>query len=332
MLRKKGVWLFIFRNKKTKKYVKPRIKKLGIIILTVLVISLILEIRYLPSYAVTIDNEIIGYVNNKDSFNELVNEKILKSTDKGVAFVVLDNISYTFEYENRSLINDNNTLNKLKEKSKNIYKVYEVSNSNDFDSVYFNSEKEAQDFVNELKSDYKNITEDLTITPLYLETVATSESINEAKKTLLAELEEKQKEIEKESRTVNDVYLACLPVTGGRISSRFGSRESIRSHAHKGIDVAATTGTPIVACADGTVTYSSYNDGGYGNLVIIDHGNGVESYYGHCSKLLVSAGQVVKAGDLIAKVGSTGRSTGSHLHFEIRINGSQVNPQKYLYK
>ena len=70
---------------------------------------------------------------------------------------------------------------------------------------------------------------------------------------------------------------------------------------------------------------------GYGNLVIIDHGNGIKTYYGHCSKLCVSVGQKVNAGDVIAKVGSTGNSTGNHCHFEIRVNSTQIDPQKYVY-
>ena len=74
------------------------------------------------------------------------------------------------------------------------------------------------------------------------------------------------------------------------------------------------------------------NSGGYGNLVIIDHGNGVSTYYGHCSRIYVSEGQEVTAGDTIAAVGSTGYSTGNHLHFEIRFNGEQVNPETYIYQ
>lgn len=98
-----------------------------------------------------------------------------------------------------------------------------------------------------------------------------------------------------------------------------------------GMDIAAPNGTDIKAAADGTVTYAGWM-GGYGNLIIISHGNGIQTYYGHCSKLYVSNGKEVKAGDVIAAVGSTGNSTGNHLHFEIRKNGSQINPQKYLYK
>ncbi|MBR2744507.1 MAG: M23 family metallopeptidase [Clostridia bacterium] len=129
---------------------------------------------------------------------------------------------------------------------------------------------------------------------------------------------------------VNGVTFQYSPVEG-RISSRYGANESVRNHTHKGLDIAASNGSPIYAVADGTVTYAQFNNGGYGYLVKIDHGNGVETYYAHCSKLYVSAGQTVSAGTCIAAVGSTGHSTGNHLHFEVRINGSNVNPQNYLY-
>ena len=75
-----------------------------------------------------------------------------------------------------------------------------------------------------------------------------------------------------------------------------------------------------------------YTTGGYGNLVVISHGNNIETYYGHCSKIYVKKGQTVSSGDVIAAVGSTGRSTGNHLHLEKRKNGNQINPQKYVYK
>lgn len=292
-------------------------------------------IRYKPAYAVTFNNEVIGYVDNKDNFNEIVNNEILTSDNESVAFVSLDNVSYSFEYVTRSEINEDKVIDTLKENSKNIYRVYEVSNGDDSESVFYNTIEEAQSFVDSLKSDYSDLTENLTITPLYLETEITSEAIAMAKKVVNALAAEKQ-EIENqkkiESQTVNGVYLACKPVDTGTISSRFGANESVRNHTHLGIDIAASYGTPIKAAADGTVKTACFNDGGYGYLVVIDHGNGIETYYGHCSKLLVTTGQTVSAGDVIAKVGSTGHSTGNHLHFEVRLNGAQVNPEKYLYK
>ena len=122
--------------------------------------------------------------------------------------------------------------------------------------------------------------------------------------------------------------LAVIKPILGTITSRFGNR-SLGNH--KGLDIAANTGTDILACGKGTVTFSGWQEG-YGNVIYISHGNGIETRYGHCSKLYSINGQNVEAGDVIAAVGSTGRSTGPHLHFEIRINGEAVNPQDYLYK
>ncbi|MBS0576393.1 MAG: M23 family metallopeptidase [Proteobacteria bacterium] len=114
---------------------------------------------------------------------------------------------------------------------------------------------------------------------------------------------------------------------GGRIDPINGGHEF-----HKGLDLAGTYGEPIHAAADGIVIRADYDNGGYGNVVDIDHGNGYITRYGHCSKLLVKVGDLVHAGDTIANVGSTGRSTGPHLHFEVWINGAPVNPQPYLSK
>jgi murein DD-endopeptidase MepM/ murein hydrolase activator NlpD len=103
-----------------------------------------------------------------------------------------------------------------------------------------------------------------------------------------------------------------------------------RAAMHAGIDLAGPIGTPIYATADGIVGRSEWNSGGYGNLVELDHGHGIQTRYGHLSKSLVAAGQHVKRGDMIALMGSTGRSTGSHLHYEVRIDGKAVNPVPFL--
>ena len=116
----------------------------------------------------------------------------------------------------------------------------------------------------------------------------------------------------------------------GRINSSFGWRSIFGSYSyHGGIDIKASYGQSIKAADGGTVIFAGYK-GSYGNLVIIDHGNGKVTYYGHNSSLCVSAGSKVYQGQTIAKAGSTGRSTGVHCHFEIRINGTQVNPLSYL--
>ena len=128
---------------------------------------------------------------------------------------------------------------------------------------------------------------------------------------------------------------SSMPLTNTYVSAPFGNRiDPITGghEFHKGIDLDGETGDPIHAAADGIVIRSGYDTGGYGNVVDIDHGNGYVTRYGHCSKLLVKVGDLVHAGDVIAKVGSTGHSTGSHLHFEVWINGSPVNPRPYLSK
>ena len=117
------------------------------------------------------------------------------------------------------------------------------------------------------------------------------------------------------------------PVKGGVISSYYGYR---RSGFHTGVDYALATGNPVYASDGGTVSYAGWKSGGFGYLVVINHGNGIQSYYGHNSKILVTRGQKVAKGEQIAKIGSTGNSTGPHVHFEIRVNGKHVNPMRYL--
>ena len=124
----------------------------------------------------------------------------------------------------------------------------------------------------------------------------------------------------------------ALNPCAGRLSSDFGERVhpvSGNVKAHNGIDIAAPEGNAVMACADGVVKFAGYNSSS-GNYVIIDHGNGYTSSYAHMLKTLRKTGDSVKRGDVIGKVGSTGVSTGPHLHFEIRINDEAVNPRDYI--
>ena len=96
------------------------------------------------------------------------------------------------------------------------------------------------------------------------------------------------------------------------------------------MDIAAPAGTDIYAAADGVIVAAGWNTGGYGNFVMIDHLDGYETIYGHCSAVFVTSGQTVTRGQLIAAVGTTGDSTGNHCHFEVRVNGDYVNPASYI--
>jgi murein DD-endopeptidase MepM/ murein hydrolase activator NlpD len=123
------------------------------------------------------------------------------------------------------------------------------------------------------------------------------------------------------------------PVRTAAFTSSFGVRsDPFRGSAamHAGIDLAGPVGTPIYATAEGTVISAGWHNGGYGNLIKLDHGRGIETRYAHLSGILVRPGQQVKRGDLIGRMGSTGRSTGSHLHYEVRIDGRAVNPIPFM--
>jgi murein DD-endopeptidase MepM/ murein hydrolase activator NlpD len=126
--------------------------------------------------------------------------------------------------------------------------------------------------------------------------------------------------------------ILAIPIPGAPITSTFGMRfDPIleTNSMHTGVDFGAAMGTPIHAAADGVVVFAGVR-GGYGNCTIIDHGNSLATLYGHQSVIGVSVGQKVKKGQVIGKVGSTGMSTGPHLHFEVRVNGNPVNPLLYL--
>ena len=136
-------------------------------------------------------------------------------------------------------------------------------------------------------------------------------------------------------------YWASLPTiwpTRGWITSGFGVRRpgyrrgahgGIHRRFHEGIDIAAPRGTPIMSSGDGLVTYAGYRSG-YGKTLVVDHGYGLSTLYAHCSSLFVEEGKRVSRGMIIASVGNTGRSTGPHLHYEIRVDGVPVNPLQYI--
>jgi len=129
--------------------------------------------------------------------------------------------------------------------------------------------------------------------------------------------------------------LACVPSawpTRGWVTSDFGDRDdpyTSQKTPHAGMDIAAPHGKAVEAPAEGTVLFAGV-EGGYGNVIVVDHGHGIRTRYGHLSRLMVKAGEKVKRGQQMGAVGSTGRSTGSHLHYEVRVNGVPQNPRKFL--
>ncbi len=160
-------------------------------------------------------------------------------------------------------------------------------------------------------------------------------------KAIEAEIKRQEEEARKKAaasgktyktQSIGDIKFIWPCPASGRITSRFGARSSPTEGAssnHKGIDIGAPTGSNILAAAGGTVVVSTYSYSA-GNYVMLNHGGGVYTVYMHASKLLCKVGDTVKQGQVIAKVGSTGYSTGPHLHFGIRLNGTYVNPSNYV--
>ena len=315
--------------KKFKFYTKETTKYLNIVLIAIGFIISIILIKYKPMYEVKISGESIGYIENKQAINETIKNNIEDLNQANI-----ENIELTKkpEYELKLVEksqeeNDDEIIVALQKELEITYKYYEIASK---DEVIENVEDKetAEKLVNEIK-ELSDSEINLTInekTTNALEEV----QIDELEVAKANTIEKLNIDTTEEISNINGIKIATLPVTG-TISSRYGVSSKIRVSIHTGLDIATTTGTPIKVVADGTVTFAAYS-GSYGYLVKVDHGNGVETWYGHTSKMLVKAGQEVKSGDTIALVGSTGNSTGPHLHFEVRINGEHVNPQKYLYK
>ena len=293
-------------------------------------------------YKVSISGEEIGYVENKQALEETLKEEITENTDKTVEDVSLkDEPEYELKLVSRAENTEEKKLvDELEEEMTITYKYYEIAVQETVVEKVDTSE-EAEELVNEIKKESNSDEIDLSIAEKYTqneEEVNTSElevaklNIQETVENAIEKIEQQKEEQERWNAlpSINGIKLAVTPIEG-RITSRYGVSSRIRKSTHTGLDISAITGTDIKVVADGTVISANYN-GSYGNLVKIDHGNGVETWYAHTSKMYVKKGDTVKAGDVIAAVGSTGNSTGPHLHLEIRVNGEHVDPQDYLYK
>lgn len=282
-----------------------------------------------PMYTVYLGEEKIGYIKSKSEFEELIEEKLFNNKEENIAFIEPNvDIKYTYNLvEKETKTDEEQVLLAIKENSDITYFQYAVS-IDGVEKKYLKTEETAKQLADNIRTELGEEI-NISVQSVYSKELK-AERVDELANISDKIIQEEKEEEKKKASTIAGIYLAVTPVSGN-ITSRYGSNESVRDHIHQGLDIAAKTGTPIKAVAEGTVTYSG-SMGGYGNIIIIDHGNGIETYYGHCSKLYAKVGTTVTSGETIAAVGSTGNSTGSHLHFEIRQNGKYVNPQNYLYK
>ncbi len=329
-------------KKKLKFYTKEFLKFFNITIIALGIIIAIILIKYKPMYKVSISGEELGYVEDKQALEETLKEEITESSSKTIEDISLNEEP---EYELKLVSRTENTeekevIEELKEETTVTYKYYEIAvQESVVDKV--NTSEEAEELVNEIKQENNSEEVGLSIVEKYTqnEEEANTSDLEVAKanvqETVQTAIEKIKQQKEEEERwnalpSINGIKLAVTPIEG-RITSRYGVSSRIRKSTHTGLDISAVKGTDIKVVADGTVISAEYS-GSYGYLVKVDHGNGVETWYAHTSKMYVKKGDTVKAGDVIAAVGSTGNSTGPHLHLEIRVNGEHVDPQDYLYK
>lgn len=324
-------------------HTRRSIKLIILISLAVLLILACIASFYKISYSVTINGEMVGYTDNKSKLQTEINDYIEKGKSENTAFVQVENLpEYKVCLLKRDVqASDEDIFNTIKSAGTTYYRYYSI-NENDEEKLYVANFTEAEDIINQLKEKNSKNMDNITISEKYETQMQDFTTVENAVSSLY--VQKPQVTVAKNKTTSVGSVNTATTIAGGKvslgislarpvsgiISSRFGARSSIRSSAHTGLDIATSTGTPVLAAASGTVTFSG-RKGSYGNLLVITHSNGVQTYYGHCSKLYVSAGTTVTQGQTVAGSCSTGNSTGPHLHFEIRVNGVAYNPQNYLY-
>ncbi len=336
-----------------KEYKQSKIKYivLSVVSLVLICAAVVVTIlnTYKPMFKVTINNNFIGYFKSRQEFDEvyqtLVNEKL--QLDENAKVYLDTNPVFTQAFVKPSTLDNNNLYTSLRAQVRAEYKTYAVL-VNDEKKLEFQNKDEAEKYANSMKDQVKTlnvaIKEEKTAE---LNNVNNIESANAILKDVVSRYKpapEPPKPVVKQAQKPKpkarpaqanvkqtQQYVPVPAASGGvwptvsrRISCPFGGYRG-----HTGMDIDGHTGDPNVAYKAGKVIFAGWS-GAYGYLVKVDHGDGIQSWYAHNSKIVVSVGQNVAQGQLLALQGSTGRSSGDHLHFEIRINGRPVNPYPYV--
>lgn len=320
-------------------HIRTGIKLISVAVLATCLIIGFVSFIYKPTYSVSLNGEQIGYTKDKSNLQQKINEYIENGDGENIAFVQVDTLpEYKLCLLKKGIeANDEEIFDTVKQSGKAYYKYYAILDEGE-EKLYVASFEEAEQAINNLKEQNSANKEELTILEKYEAEPKDIVTKEEAISKLYEKVETKKTKTSSSSikfaSGVNStnkkvaIGINLIRPVSGTVTSRFGQRWG---RAHKGLDIGAPKGTPIKAAASGTVVSSGYDSSGYGYMVVISHGNGVDTAYGHCSALYVKAGQKVSQGEVIAAVGNTGRSFGNHLHLEIRVNGIAQNPQNYLY-
>lgn len=324
-------------------HLRKSVKLISLIIMALAIIVVAIAYLFKPTYSVSLNGEFVGYTKDKSNLQNQINEYIEKGDGGQTAFVQVDNLpEYTLCLLNRDVqTNDEEIFNTVKETGTPYYRYYAIAENGE-EKTYVATFEEADNAVKQLKEKNSTNKDNITIVEKYQTDLKDLVSTEQVISVLYKEpVKEEPKKVTTQTNTTRmasasgvntsgkkvNLGISLIKPVSGTITSRFGQRWG---RSHTGLDIGASTGTKIKAVAGGTVTKSGYS-GNYGNVIVISHGNGVETYYAHCSALYAKVGKKVSQGEVIAAVGSTGRSTGPHLHLEIRVNGVAQNPLNYLY-
>lgn len=323
-------------------------------IIILIAVSILLSVGailifYKPTYSVSYNGEFVGYVTSKSQLQSQINHFIQVGSEdnSNIAFVQIEKMpEYQLCLVKKDVgTNDADIYNKVINTGIYYYRYYTVA-LDGADKYNVQTHQDAESVIAKLKEKDSNNIDKLSIKEKYNTELVEFSNVDTCveglyeKKVVIVQPKPVQTVTYAKSNgsigsssNVNrgggkvNLGISLITPVNGKISCRFGQQ---RGYYHTGLDICNSNGTPIRAVADGTVTYAAYHYS-YGNLLIVNHANGVQTYYAHCSKLNVSVGQKVSQGQVISLMGSTGNSTGPHLHLEVRVNGTAQNPQNYLY-
>ena len=319
-------------------------KLIALLAVGLAIIFFLIYIVYKPMYSVTLNGEFLGYTSDKSELQKKINEYSQSGDSQSVAFVEIESLpEYKMCLLKKGLTaNDDEIFSTVISTGTPYYKYYAIL-ENGVEKCYVSSYSESEEIINQLKAKNSNNKDNVSYVVKYDTQMSEFTNTETAIASLYVEPPVNKKANTTTKSGKNTVVyrnsllgLAAIqqPVSGS-ITSRFGVSSRIRRSTHTGLDIAAPSGTPVIPVTAGKVTFAG-RKGSYGNLVIINHGKNasgqtIETYYAHNSRLNVNVGDSVDENTIISYVGSTGNSTGPHLHLEIRINGTPVNPQNYLY-
>lgn len=313
-------------------YLRTWVKLVLMLLVGFAIIGFVVFVVYKPMYKVSLNGEFIGYTEDKGKLQKKITNYIDHGDSKTVAFVEIDNKpEYDLCLLKKGLTaNDEEIFTAVVSSGVPYYKYYAILEDGE-EKYYVSTYEEADKIIEKLKSKNSQNKDNVTYVLKYETELKSFTDSETAVASLYIEMPTVKKTKVVTSKKVSydnsALGIALVEPVNGTITSRFGRRSG---GTHTGLDIANSTGTPIKAAATGTVVYSGYK-GSYGNLVIVAHTNSIQTYYAHCSRLYVSVGQTVTQGQVIGAVGSTGNSTGPHLHLEVRVNGVAKNPQNYVY-